>query len=288
MRLDLQHVVVCRYEQETEYVVPCPTIALVLSGHRYTEMPGLRVEGDVTGFFLQPAGVPLRFGYTAARENYAFLVESGDIRMAENGGTAELRHAGEWAPVPLFVPVEAARLEGWRVEVEEIRSAFLMPTVENRLRAELGVLSLFRVFLGEGKTEQDNSPARRLKNLIDSDPEEKRTLRALCRECGYTVDHLRLLFQQAFGATPKQYRMRRRMAAAMEWVTSSTLSVKEIAARLGFRQVSHFSAAFRLAHDLSPREAIKRYRSGRIEVGVEKKGLRGDTKGEWKKSDCLP
>ena len=260
MEIQIRHVVVCRAAQETAYSVPCPTISFFLSGLEFHESPGFRIDAGATGLNFNPQGTPIHFRFNEQRENYAILFDSADVRTGALPDRAEIRHAGEWLSVPLFVPVEAGRLDGWRLELERIRTAFLMPTAKNRLRAELGVLNLLRHMMDETSGDGGVSPADRLKQLIDADPAESRTTDDLSAECGYSPDHLRILFVKAFGVTPKQYRIRRRMAEAMEWITGSRLSAKEIAGRLGFAQLSHFSAAFKTIHGMSPREAVRRFR----------------------------
>ncbi|MFA5205567.1 MAG: AraC family transcriptional regulator [Lentisphaeria bacterium] len=260
MELCLRHVVVCRFAQETRYAVPCPTLSFTFAGLEFHESPGFRLAAGATGLLLTPQGLPIHFRFNDRRENYAVLFDSNDVRPGAAPDRVELRQAGEWLSVPAFVPVDAGRLDGWRLELERIRTAFLMPTAKNRLRAELGVLNLLRQLVDETPAATGVSPAEQLKNLIDADSAGRRTTDELCAACRYSPDHLRLLFTKEFGVTPKQYRMRRRMAEAMEWIAGSRLSAKEIAGRLGFAQSSHFSAAFRAAHGLPPREAIRRFR----------------------------
>lgn len=261
MNLHVHHIIVCRYAQETGYTVPCPTITFTFSGLEYLEIQDLRLNAGATGLSLSPQGVPIQFKFNERRENYAILFDSEDVRPGAGAGQAEIRHDGEWLSVPLFVPIDAGRLDGWRLELERMRTAFLMPTAKNRLRAELGVLNMLRHMVDENIATHGVSPAERLKNLIDADSTESRSVDALSSECGYSPDHLRILFTKEFGATPKQYRIRRRMAEAMEWIAGSRLSTKEIAGRLGFSQVSHFSAAFKAVHGKSPREAIRQFRA---------------------------
>lgn len=260
MNLNLRHVIVLRFEQEASYAVPCPTVVVTLAGLEFLESPGFHVGRGVTGIFFHPAGLPIHFRFNEHRENYAILFDSDDVRAGAVPDRVELRHGEEWVSVPLFVAVEAGRLGGWRLELERIRTLFQMPTARNLLQAELGVLNLIRHMMDETTEIRGTTPGEQLKGLIDADSASSRSIEQLCRECGYSPDHLRVLFGKAYGVTPKQYRLRRRMAEAMEWITGSRLTAKEIAGRLGFLQQSHFSAAFRAAHGLTPREAIRRFR----------------------------
>ena len=260
MQISIRHIVACRHAQTTAYAVPCPTIGFAFSGLEYMDSPDFHVGPGTTGIFFHAQGHPISFQFNAKRENYAILFESPDVRMSSAPDRGDVRLEGVGVSVPGFVPVVAGRLEGWRQVLVRMRMAFLMPTARNRLRAEVGVYNLLRYLLDEKESGSGTSAAERLKRLIDTANSERQTLDALCAECGYSVDHLRILFEKEFGITPKQYRMRRRMTEAMEWITSSALSPKEIARRLGFAQLSHFSAAFKDAHGMTPREAARRYR----------------------------
>jgi len=52
--------------------------------------------------------------------------------------------------------------------------------------------------------------------------------------------------------TPKDYVGQIRMARAEEMLAGTELSVKEVAARLGYHSASHFSLDFKRAHGVSP------------------------------------
>jgi AraC-like DNA-binding protein len=260
MDLHIRHVVICRFAQETTYVVPCHTLSFVFSGLEFWESSGVRIDASATGIFLHAQGLPIHFRFNEQRENYAILFDSDDVRRSATADRVTIRDKNEWFSIPAFVPIDIGLLEGWRLELERIRTAFLTPTAKNCLRAKMGVLNMIRLLMDETTPTGSLSPEERLRNLIDADPSESRSLDELCAECGYSPDHLRILFVKAFGATPKQYRIRHRMAEAMGWITGSRLSTKEIAARLGFAQASHFSASFKAAHGMQPREAIRRFR----------------------------
>jgi len=260
MKLQVQHIVVCRHAQETAYTVPCPTIFFTFAGLEFHESPGFLIGPGATGLGITPQNLPIHFRFNEKRENYAILCKSDDVRISTTSDRTDIRYAGEWLSVPMFIPIDSGRLDGWRLELEHMRASFLMPTARNRLRAELGVLNMLRHMLDENKTTTSISPAGRLKNLIDNDLTETHSTDALSAQCGYSPDHLRLLFTKEFGTTPKQYRIRRRMAEAMEWITGSHLTTKEIAWRLGFSQMSHFSAAFKATHGQTPSDAIRRFR----------------------------
>lgn len=70
--------------------------------------------------------------------------------------------------------------------------------------------------------------------------------------------HFARAFKQSTGQTPIQFLMQRRVAAAQELLTQSTLPIVEICLRTGFKNQSHFTTLFRRLTNQTPRA----YRNG--------------------------
>ncbi len=75
---------------------------------------------------------------------------------------------------------------------------------------------------------------------------------ALERVSGVSPSRLQALFREVTGYPPLDYLRRLRVEEARRLLADSRLSVKEIAARTGFRDTSHFSKVFRRVDGLSP------------------------------------
>lgn len=89
---------------------------------------------------------------------------------------------------------------------------------------------------------------------------QKLTERELADKIGVSRQHLCTLFKNEIGETPVRYLNRLRMEKARELLeddNSSALSIKEIAAKVGCRDLSHFVRDFQKRFGLSP----KRYRA---------------------------
>jgi AraC-like DNA-binding protein len=72
------------------------------------------------------------------------------------------------------------------------------------------------------------------------------------RHSGLSPSRLQALFREVTGYPPLDYLRRLRVEAARRLLADSRLSVKEIAARTGFGDTSHFSKVFRRIDGLSP------------------------------------
>jgi AraC-like DNA-binding protein len=72
---------------------------------------------------------------------------------------------------------------------------------------------------------------------------------------GITPRHLNTLFKQSFGMTAYSYFILLRIRKSKEWMTgNSKLTVKETAAKVGFRDASHFVATFRRIEGVTPEQ----------------------------------
>jgi AraC family transcriptional regulator of adaptative response / methylphosphotriester-DNA alkyltransferase methyltransferase len=100
--------------------------------------------------------------------------------------------------------------------------------------------------------------ARRLiDSLIASEPFVERTLP---KRLGISANHLDRLFLVELGVTPRVYADHARLNWAIYRLANTEDPIKQIAARLGFRQVSHFSHWFHRQTGCSPRD----FRRGNI------------------------
>lgn len=80
------------------------------------------------------------------------------------------------------------------------------------------------------------------------------TVDRLAGVAGLSRAHFVRQFTRLAGAPPSDYVFRLRMARAAQLLQTSTLTVVEIAAALGFADPNYFAKAFRRAFDVSPSE----------------------------------
>lgn len=93
----------------------------------------------------------------------------------------------------------------------------------------------------------------------------KLPLNAIARATQLSAAHLRRLFKSETGVPPVQYLRALRMQRAKELVETAPLSVKEIAAKVGMQDVSHFVRNFEEAVGLPPTRHRARYHGEDVE-----------------------
>ena len=102
-------------------------------------------------------------------------------------------------------------------------------------------------------------------------------LKEMAAFVGCSSRYLNTLFQRSFGCSVHQYVIRQRLEEATRLLTSTHISLAEIATKVGFCSQSHFTAAFRRAYEVTP----LRYRGGaRGSAEARKEHLREEIR-QW-------
>lgn len=100
-------------------------------------------------------------------------------------------------------------------------------------------------------------PARKQKLVLDYIEQhlaEKVSRPVLASVVGLSPYHFARAFRTSFGVPPHRYHMGRRMNRARELLLCSTLPVTQIGVRIGFRETSSFTRAYRKYAGLAPSE----------------------------------
>ena len=88
------------------------------------------------------------------------------------------------------------------------------------------------------------------KSIIDQRAVRAVNLDSVAADCGMSRFHFTTLFTRAFGTSPRNYHLSRRMYHAAELLTH--FPVSDVAHQVGYKNVSSFSRAFKNVHGISP------------------------------------
>lgn len=92
----------------------------------------------------------------------------------------------------------------------------------------------------------------RVRDLIDRAYAQQLDVRALARSASVSPSYFSRSFKAAFGQTPYQYLMSRRLERAKALLRAGELSVTEVCLAVGFTSLGSFSAQFRRIVGESP------------------------------------
>ncbi|GAA4319962.1 AraC family transcriptional regulator [Compostibacter hankyongensis] len=105
--------------------------------------------------------------------------------------------------------------------------------------------------------EQDNDPAGRLiakaQFLLQESLESPVDMQALARDIPMGYSAFRKAFKKITGESPNQYHLNLRLERAKYLLTSTTLTISEIAYQTGFDSLFYFSRLFKKKYEVPPK-----------------------------------
>lgn len=237
------------------YVVPVAAISLYVRGVTFYRIDGQNMDVATPFLVIHPPNTQVELGNTPERDCWSLRFSTDEIRPAKELGGVEIRFENDWIRVPTLTHLTTEGCARIEAEFRCISQWSATPVPAHQFRARLGFISLLRHVMDAHLAVVSESAPMSFKRLIDQDRGMKHSLAVLCRQCGYSPNRLRVLFEQQYGMAPLAYRNRIRMQRVLSMVQDTDLPFKDIARNTGFRQMSHFSALFRQFFNKSPREA---------------------------------
>ena len=156
------------------------------------------------------------------------------------------------------------QFESGEIEAEDRRFAEIAEELKRRRPGyEAMARSLFTGFLVKltrmsgripGAAPRQQEPLSRVLEYIHANLDRTLTLRELAKTVNMSVPAFGVAFRQWTGSTVSDYIGGLRIRKARQLLEERTLSIGEIALRLGFYDSCHFSRAFRRKTGVSPRE----------------------------------
>lgn len=257
----INSVVSFRDSRLSRYVQSYHAITFQIRGLRFLKLDGATLDGDLPCILLTPKGTRIETLNLPNRETWGIVVHTECWRQSAQVGCLDICLCGRWMALPMLTLIDPAHVPQWQRELGLFRRLFLDPIPTNLLRLQLGVLQILRFVLEQDVSDpHPRAPEQQLKQMLETPETRQLPLAELFCRTGYSAEHLRARFRKQFGISPVAYRTQCQLAEAMDLISNTRLTVKEIAFRVGCRQVSHFSRIFKQHFGLSPSDAVARYR----------------------------
>ena len=199
--------------------------------------------------------------------------------------------ASRFGLLPEDLPPELSAAVNGEFEMGRIASfpidhrvaALVGDTIDSRLHGELRTVQLagriaelvayaLEAMLHQHEVRSVNLPRRRdldlaraAQALLDREYRRPPNFADLAREIGTSQNKLKSVFKQTFGLTMADYCLERRVREAQQLLMEATLTIAQVAERVGYEHQSSFAAAFRNQVGMSPRE----YRCHRAPFSLE-------------------
>jgi transcriptional regulator GlxA family with amidase domain len=91
---------------------------------------------------------------------------------------------------------------------------------------------------------------------------EELSLLEVAKAVGHSDRHIRQHFKEGLGISPRRYLLECRIQKAQELIQYSNYALKEIASRVGFKTVHHFTRAFHETCGETPGGWRRKYQAG--------------------------
>lgn len=211
----------------------------VLSGKGVIESGGRRMTVQTGDSYFLNRDVPVTY-YADKKDPYQKIWVNLSGRLAESLLTAYgIHEAVRIARIPL-----AGLLE--RLHAELLESG-------GEEKEALLVHQMIRLFAGENPQEREkDAHARAVREWCDWHFAERVSLSDAAQSLFLSRAQLIRVFGQAYGETPYSYILRRRIETAKQLLRNTSLPLSEIAERLSFSDLHHFTHTFKQREGVSP------------------------------------
>jgi len=243
------------YVQEPQHLF----LFFQINGLRYINSKNFKTKDSKPFCYLFFPGDKFEFEYNEKRENWVAQFSYSKIKCVSNTHFS-FSIGNENIILPRYLEPPQSDLMHWRNKFDALLLSFLNPTPHERVLAQLYLLDMFKYYIEEMRKKGQDSPATKLKQLIDNPENMQFSIAELSKRCAYSVDHLRVLFKNKYEISPQGYRIRYIMAYAMELICKSNLMISDISEQCSFKHLSHFSSLFKKTHGITPANALKRFR----------------------------
>ena len=141
-----------------------------------------------------------------------------------------------------------------KIEKEQLMLYIDRPQMLDLLLKELIILTsrIYHSTLDEAKNNNTHQSLRQLRSEILSQLERHWTVKDMAELAGLSRSRFSYLYKETFAISPKEDLLTERMNMAKHLLKSQNQPISEIAARVGYDNVYHFSKQFKLNYALSP------------------------------------
>ncbi|HBF15316.1 MAG TPA: hypothetical protein DDW30_06505 [Clostridiales bacterium] len=132
--------------------------------------------------------------------------------------------------------------------IEELNAADL----GRKRRMDLAFLNALNCLCADRTNADGHGLAEQVRNAILEDLTAPHSLTELSAQFNYTEQHIINRFRREYGISPAAFILKKRLELSVTYLSETSLTVAEIAARCGFNDPNYYARAFRKAYGASP------------------------------------
>ena len=261
----------CRYSYEAPVVAYDCRLFCVGEGALRAEAGGMELAAGQSGLLYIPSGTPYRLFFDPEKPCDVIVVNF-DLRCdrAERESMPpdppERFDRARWIPVGEYPPLSRPFLLAASQQEGLLGRALSEYNLGAPFSRELCACLVKQALLSALRQREGGETAppllvRQMVRFLEDHLEEPIDGERLSEEFHYHAYYLGKRFKRAMGMSVHQYLLSRRMKACAALLADTDLSVRQIAARVGFSSPSYFSEYFRKAYGMSPQQYRRRGRT---------------------------
>ena len=225
---------------------PCPQFLYCTKGSGTLLIDEKRILIPSRAILFLPANYPHEYFANEAVWDIHWVVPGGD------GLPTLLSHFGLQSPLVKRVE-ELQKLEQLFLSLHD--SLHCDPLFGNYRAAGIlynFMIEFYQVTSRKESPASSSSAVRKAVEYVDANYRSMITLDDLCAECGVTKQHLCHLFRTTLHARPMEYVAKRKLQAAKELLTGTSMTIEAIAENTGFCSASYFCEVFKRYEGMTP------------------------------------
>ncbi|NEW05476.1 AraC family transcriptional regulator [Paenibacillus sp. SYP-B3998] len=171
----------------------------------------------------------------------------------------------QWLDIPLCIPVsDASQMTAW---FQELTALHHQPAFTSRLREKAVLLQILSSYLEAVPVEvlqrraNEMDRLSQLRQFIEVNLHKSISVEQMAKSVHLHPNYLIKYFKKHFGMPPAKYMQRKRIDKAKFLLTTTALSMKEIAEQTGYEDTNHFTKSFRKDTGFPPTEYRANVRS---------------------------
>lgn len=219
-----------------------------LSGNgTYTDKYGAKIEFRENDFLLVEYGEP-----------YTIETEESEIEYVTTAFSLNEKSSFSDFGLPTFF---RATDDSFRIKVISLLRAWEKNSVYSKMEARLLLNEIFleiRKAIKPDTATDTSSPLDDAVSYINKNYEKEISLKELASLCMMSESYFRSQFKREMGVSAIKYREEVRISWAKKYLRTNLFSATEIAGKLGYCDIYHFSKAFKSHTGMSPSEYKKK------------------------------
>ncbi|MCY9668297.1 AraC family transcriptional regulator [Paenibacillus alginolyticus] len=158
----------------------------------------------------------------------------------------------QWLDIPLFIQIQSVeQMTAW---FQELAALHHEPSLTSRLREKAILLQIISSYLEAVPVQVLQKRTDEMDRLGQQNLHKSITVEQMAKSVHLHPNYLIKYFKKHFGMPPAKYMQRKRIDMAKFLLTTTSLSMKEIAEQTGYEDTNHFAKSFRKDTGFPPTE----------------------------------